>query len=91
MAETLGIAMLLLSTDISLSLSSMLGLPHPLDHRNFSKETMQHLKLWTCQSEDFDAQIAYITTCYLLYTFPANFRRVNAYDWINYLRKSETN
>jgi len=46
----------------------------------FFKETKQHLKLGTCQSRDFDAKIAHITTCYLLYTLLAYFRRVNAYD-----------
>ena len=46
----------------------------------FFKETKQHLKLGTCQSRDFDAQIAHITTCYVLYTLLAYFRRVNAYD-----------
>jgi len=36
--------------------------------------------LGTCQSRNFDAQIAHITTCYVLYTLLAYFRRVNAYD-----------
>jgi len=46
----------------------------------FFKETKQYLKLGACQSRDFDAQIAHITTCYVLYTLLAYFRRVNAYD-----------
>jgi len=46
----------------------------------FFKETKQHLKLGTCQSRDFDAQIAHITTCYILYALLSYFRRVNAYD-----------
>ena len=46
----------------------------------FFKETKQHLKLGTCQSRNFDAQIAHITTCYLLYTLLAYFRRVNDYE-----------
>ena len=46
----------------------------------FFKETKQHLKLGTCQSRDFDAQIAHVATCYILYTLLAYFRRVNAYE-----------
>ena len=37
----------------------------------------------TCQSRDFDAQIAHITTCYILYILLAYFRRVNAYDYLD--------
>ena len=72
---------LFLSTDISLSLFSMLEVYSiRWTIEVFFKETKQHLKLGTCQSRDFDAQIAHITTCYLLYTLLAYFRRVNAYD-----------
>ena len=46
----------------------------------FFKEAKQHLKLGTCQSRDFDAQLAHVTTCYILYTFLAYFRRMNAYE-----------
>lgn len=47
--------------------------------RDLNKKSM-HLKLGTCQSRDFDTQIAHITTCYLLYTLLAYFRRVNDYE-----------
>ena len=33
-----------------------------------------------CQSRDFDAPITHVTTCCILYTFLAYFRRVNAYE-----------
>ena len=46
----------------------------------FFKEAKQYLKLGTCQSRDFDAQIAHVTTCYLLYILLSYFRRVNAYE-----------
>ena len=39
----------------------------------------QHLRLGQCQSRDFDAQIAHVTICCILYTFLAYFRRVHAY------------
>ena len=75
---------LFLSTDISLSLLSMLEIYSiRWTIEVFFKETKQYLKLGTCQSRDFDAQIAHITTCYLLYTLLAYFRRVNAYDSLN--------
>ena len=47
--------------------------------------------LGTCQSRDFDAQIAHVSTCYLLYTFPAYFRRVNDYESLGGLFKVITN
>jgi len=72
---------LFLSTDTSLSLLSMLEIYSVRwSIEIFFKETKQHLKLGTCQSRDFDAQIAHITTCYILYTLLAYFRRVNAYE-----------
>ncbi len=46
----------------------------------FFKEAKQQLKLGTCQSRDFDAQIAHVTACYLLYTLLVYFRRVNSYE-----------
>ena len=46
----------------------------------FFKETKQQLKLGTCQSQDFDAQIAHVSTCYILYTLLSYFRRMNAYE-----------
>jgi len=61
---------LFLSADISLSLLSMLEIYSiRWTIEVFIKETKQHLKLGTCQSRDFDAQIAHITTCYILYSF----------------------
>ena len=72
---------LFLSTDTSLSLLSMMEIYSiRWTTEVFFKETKQHLKLGTCQSRDFDAQIAHITTCYILYILLAYFRRVNAYD-----------
>jgi len=72
---------LFLSTDISLSLLSMLEIYSiRWTIEVFFKETKQQLKLGGCQSRDFDAQIAHITTCYLLYTLLAYFRRVNDYE-----------
>jgi hypothetical protein len=72
---------LFLSTNTSLSLLSMLEIYSVRwSIEVFFKETKQHLKLGTCQSRDFDAQIAHITICYILYTLLAYFRRVNAYD-----------
>ncbi len=77
---------LFLSTDISLSLLSMLEIYSTRwTIEVFFKETKQHLKLGTCQSRDFDAQIAHITTCYILYTLLAYFRRVNAYESLDKL------
>jgi hypothetical protein len=46
----------------------------------FFKEAKQHLKLGTCQSRDFDAQIAHITTTYFLYILLSYFRRINSYE-----------
>ena len=46
----------------------------------FFKETKQLLRLGKCQSQDFDAQIAHVTTTYILYTFLAYFRRINDYE-----------
>ena len=72
---------LFLSTDVALSLLSMLEIYSiRWTIEVFFKETKQQLKLGNCQSRDFDAQIAHITTCYLLYTLLAYFRRVNDYD-----------
>ena len=46
----------------------------------FFKEMKQHLRLGQCQSRDFDAQIAHVTTCCILYTFLAYLRRIEAYQ-----------
>lgn len=45
----------------------------------FFKEMKQQLRLGQCQSRDFDAQIAHVTICCILYIFLAYFRRVHAY------------
>ncbi|MHB8983733.1 MAG: IS4 family transposase [Carboxydocellales bacterium] len=72
---------LFLSTDISLSLLSMLEIYSiRWTIEVFFKEAKQHLKLGTCQSRDFDAQVAHITTCYFLYILLVYFRRVNSYE-----------
>ena len=72
---------LFLSTDTSLGFLSMMEtycIRWTIEV--FFKEAKQYLKLGTCQSRDFDAQIAHVTTCYLLYILLAYFRRVNAYE-----------
>ena len=37
------------------------------------KEMKQHMKLGKCQSRDFDAQIAYQTTSFMLYNYLSTF------------------
>lgn len=49
----------------------------------FFKETKQLLRLGKCQSQNFDAQIAHVTTTYILYTFLAYFRRMNDYETLS--------
>ncbi|MDI6915824.1 MAG: transposase [Desulfitobacteriaceae bacterium] len=72
---------LFLSTDTSLSFLSMMEIYSVRwTIEVFFKEAKQHLKLGTCQSRDFDAQIAHVSSCYLLYILLAYFRRVNAYE-----------
>ena len=72
---------LFLSTDISLGLLSTMEIYSVRwTIEVFFKEAKQYLKLGTCQSRDFDAQIAHVTSCYLLYILLAYFRRVNAYE-----------
>ncbi|MEA1961365.1 MAG: transposase [Bacillota bacterium] len=79
---------LFLSTDTSLSFLSMMEIYCVRwTIEVLFKETKQHLQLGTCQSRDFDAQIAHISTCYLLYTFLAYFRRVNDYESLGGLFK----
>ncbi len=74
---------LFLSTDTSLSLLEMLeNYSIRWTIEVFFKEAKQHLKLGKCQSRDFDAQIAQVTTCYILYIFLTYFRRINAYESI---------
>ncbi|MFZ3590044.1 transposase, partial [Bacillus sp. DJP31] len=46
----------------------------------FFKETKQLLRLGKCQSQNFDAQIAHVTTTYILYSFLAYYRRMNDYE-----------
>lgn len=72
---------LFLSTDTSLSLLEMLeNYSIRWTIEVFFKEAKQHLKLGKCQSRDFDAQIAQVTACYILYIFLTYFRRINAYE-----------
>jgi hypothetical protein len=72
---------LFLSTDTSLTLIKMLEIYSiRWTIEVFFKEAKQHLKLGKCQSRDFDAQIAHVNTCYILYIFLAYFRRINAYE-----------
>jgi len=79
---------LFLSTDTSLSFLSMMEIYCVRwTIEVFFKETKQHLMLGTCQSRDFDAQIAHVSICYLLYTFLAYFRRVNDYESLGGLFK----
>ena len=70
-----------LSTDTSLSFLAMMEIyATRWTIEVFFKEMKQHLRLGQCQSRNFDAQIAHVTTCCILYTFLAYFRRVNAYE-----------
>jgi len=70
-----------LSTDTSLSFLAMMEIyATRWTIEVFFKEMKQHLRLGQCPSRDFDAQIAHVTTCCILYTFLAYFRRVNAYE-----------
>jgi hypothetical protein len=72
---------LFLSTDTTLSFLSMMEIYSVRwTIEVFFKEVKQQLKSGTCQSRDFDAQIAHVTTCYILYIFLAYFRRVNDYE-----------
>lgn len=72
---------LFLSTDTSLGFLSMMEIYSVRwTIEVFFKEAKQYLKLGTCQSRDFDAQIAHVTTCYIIYILLAYFRRVNAYE-----------
>ncbi len=72
---------LFLSTDMSLSFLSMLEIYCiRWSIEIFFKETKQYLRLGKCQSRNFDAQIADVTTCYMLYIFLSYYRRVNAYE-----------
>jgi len=79
---------LFLSTDTSLLFLSMMEIYCiRWTIEVFFKETKQHLKLENCQSRDFDAQIAHVSTCYILYTFLAYFRWVNDYESLGGLFK----
>ncbi len=72
---------LFLSTDTSLGFLSMIEIYSVRwTIEVFFKETKQYLKLGTCQSRDFDAQITHVTSCYLLYILLSYFHRVNAYE-----------
>jgi hypothetical protein len=72
---------LFLSTDESLSLLEMLEIYSiRWSIEVFFKETKQLLHLGKCQSQKFDAQIAHVTTTYILYIFLSYFRRINDYE-----------
>jgi hypothetical protein len=72
---------LYLSTDPSLSFLEMMEIyAVRWTIEVFFKEVKQQLQLGKCQSRDFDAQIASVTTTYILYIFLAYFRRVNDYE-----------
>lgn len=80
---------LFLSTDTSLTFLTMLEIYSiRWTIEVFFKEAKQHLKLGQCQSRDFDAQIAHVTTCYILYIFLAYFRRINDYESLGGLFES---
>lgn len=80
---------LFLSTDTSLTFLTMLEIYSARwTIEVFFKEAKQHLKLGQCQSRDFDAQIAHVTTCYILYIFLAYFRRINDYESLGGLFES---
>ena len=69
-----------LSTDTSLSCVAMMEIyTTRWTMEVFFKEMKQQIRLGPCQSRDFDAQIAHVTTCCILYTFLAYCRRVHAY------------
>ncbi|QQK74857.1 transposase [Salicibibacter cibarius] len=72
---------LYLSTDISLSFIETMDIYSVRwTIEVFFRETKQHLRLGKCQSQDFDAQIAHVTTTYILYAFLSYFRRINDYE-----------
>ena len=70
-----------LSTDTALSFLAMMEIyATRWTIEVFFKEMKQHLRRGHCPSRDFDAQVAHVTTCCILYIFLAYFRRVNAYE-----------
>jgi hypothetical protein len=80
---------LFLSTDTSLTFVKMLEIYSiRWTIEVFFKEAKQHLKLGKCQSRDFDAQIAHVTTSYILYLFLSYFRRMNDYESLGNLFES---
>ena len=69
-----------LSTDTTLSFVAMMEIyATRWTIEVFFKEMKQQLRLGQCKSRDFDAQLAHVTTCCILYIFLAYFRRVHAY------------
>ena len=75
-----------LSTDTTLSFLTMMEIyATRWTIEVFFKEMKQHLRLGRCQSRDFDAQIAHVTICCILYTFLAYFRRIHAYPSLGVL------
>jgi hypothetical protein len=70
-----------LSTDTSLSFLAMMEVyATRWTIAVFFKEMTQQLRRGHCPSRDFDAPMAHVTTCCILYIFLAYFRRVNAYE-----------
>ncbi|QQK81726.1 transposase [Salicibibacter cibi] len=70
-----------LSTDLSLSfIETMEIYSVRWTIEIFFRETKQHLQLGKCESQDFDAKIAHVTTTYILYAFLSYYRRVNDYE-----------
>ena len=51
----------------------------------FFKESKQYLKLGSCQSQDFDAQIADITICMIQYIILSLYKRKSSYETIGEL------
>ena len=75
-----------LSTDTTLSCVAMIELYATCRTiAVFFQEMKQQLRLGQCQSRDFDAQIAHVTTGCILDIFLAYFRRVHAYTAVGAL------
>lgn len=72
---------LLLSTDLSLSYIKAMEIYNiRWSIEVLFKECKQHLNFGECQSNDFSAQIASTTLCFMLYTMLAFHKRVHSYE-----------
>ena len=80
---------LFISTDITLSFFQMMEI-YKLRWciEVFFKEIKQYLEFGKCQSRDFDAQIASISLCFLLYIFLVYYRSITAYKSLEGLFKT---